>query len=51
MLNGRKSYIVAALGVLFAAWSYWHGTMDFNSAASLVLGSAGLGALRHGVGR
>lgn len=51
MLNGWKTYIVAAVGVIFAAVSYWNGTMDFNAAVAMAIGSAGLGALRHGVSK
>ena len=48
-LNGTKTYVVAATTVLYAVVSWWAGTMDQNAAMAMILGAAGLGALRHGV--
>ena len=48
-LAGKKTYVVAALTIAFAAVEYWAGGMTQKEAVELVLGSAGLGALRHGL--
>ena len=49
MFSGWKTYIVAGVTIVWALVSYWQGTMTFDAATALVLGGAGLGALRHGV--
>ncbi len=49
MLNGYKSYILAALGVIYAISGFFTGHIDANTAFEIVGGSLGLAALRHGV--
>lgn len=48
-LKGRKSYIVAAVTVVYALVAVGWGTGDWSAAAELTLAAAGLGALRHGI--
>jgi hypothetical protein len=49
-LKGAKTYIVAASGLLYAGAHYFIiGDMTSQQAIELALGSAGLGALRHGL--
>ena len=48
-LSGKKTYIVAGLTVLVAAYEFWTGKMTEPQAIEMALGGAGLGALRHGV--
>lgn len=46
-INGHKTYIIAAVTVLFALASWWNGSMTYDQAIALALGGAGLGALRN----
>lgn len=49
MLNGRKTYIAAALAIGYAAFAYFTGHVDAAAAGQLVE-TAVLGAfIRHGV--
>lgn len=48
-LNGYKTYIVAAVTVVFALASWWAGTIDQSAAIAMILGALGLGGLRHGI--
>ena len=49
MLNGYKTYIVAAATILFTLVQYWSGAIDLNATIFAILGAAGLSGLRHGV--
>jgi hypothetical protein len=48
-LKGKKTYIVAGIGVVFAVAEYWAGALNVTDAAYAILGSLGLGTLRSGV--
>lgn len=48
-LSGKKTYIIAVLTILYAIFGYWQGHMEFDDAMQMILGGAGLGALRAGV--
>jgi hypothetical protein len=50
-LAGKKTYIVAAATILYAALGYYTGNLDFNQAVNVALNAAGLAALRAGVAR
>lgn len=51
MLNGWKTYIVAAAAIVYAGYGVFTGQFDANHALEIVFGAAGLGALRHGVSK
>ena len=51
MLSGRKAYAVAVLTILYAASAYFTGNMDLSTAIQMILGGAGLGALRAGIAK
>lgn len=48
-LNGKKTYIVAAVTVAYAAAEYWNGQISQQAAIGMILGAGGLGGLRHGL--
>ena len=50
-LAGKKTYIVAAATILYAALGYYTGNLDLNQALNAALNGAGLAALRAGVSR
>lgn len=49
MLEGKKTYIVAAVLILSAIGQYLTGDLTLSAAITLVLGALGLGALRRGI--
>ena len=49
MLEGKKTYIVAAVLILSAIGQYLTGDITLSAAVTLVLASLGLGALRRGI--
>lgn len=51
MLDGYKTYIVAAAAAIYAGASVWAGTMDLNAAVQLVAVALGLGSLRNAVAK
>lgn len=48
-LNGYKTYAVAVATILYAVFYYGVSQHDWGTAFSLIFGSTGLAALRHGV--
>lgn len=48
-LQGKKTYIIAAIGIAGLWAQVWQGTLDQNTAIDGTLGFLGLGAVRHGV--
>ena len=50
-IRGRKTYFVAVATMLYAIFGYWQGHMEFDQAMQMVLGGAGLGALRAGMAK
>ena len=48
-LQGKKTYIIAAIGIIGLWAQVWQGTMDQNAAIDGTLVFLGLGGLRHGV--
>jgi len=51
LLSGKKAYLVCGVTVLYAILGYSDGRFDFDTAMQMVLGAAGLGALRAGVSK
>ena len=49
-LKGKKSYLVAAALIIYAAAAVYLGKMDYQTAITLVLNGLGLGALRNAIG-
>ena len=51
-LKGKKTYIVAIVGVIFnGAFAMGYISPDFVPAVNVILGFLGLGALRAGVNK
>lgn len=50
-VSGYKTYTVAIATIIYGLVYYGFSQHDWSTAVSLVLGSAGLGALRHGVAK
>ncbi len=48
-LKGRKTYVVAALMIVYAAIGMVLGQIDQDSAVRLILEALGLSALRAGI--
>ena len=48
-LQGKKTYIIAAIGILGLWAQVWQGTLDQSTAIDGTFGFLGLGAVRHGV--
>lgn len=48
-LQGKKTYIIAVLTVIYAILGVILGKFDINTAIGLVLGAGGLAALRNAV--
>lgn len=48
-LQGYKTYILMALGVLYAISGFFTGHVDANTAFEIIGGSLGLGTLRHAI--
>ncbi len=48
-IQGYKTYILAALGVLYALSGFFTGNLDANTALSLGWAALGMAAIRHGV--
>ena len=51
LMSGRKTYFIAVATMLYAIFGYWQGHMDFDGAMKLILGGAGIGALRAGIAK
>jgi hypothetical protein len=51
VIDGWKTYILAAATVAYALGGMYLGHLDPNEAIPLILGALGLGALRHGVAK
>jgi uncharacterized membrane protein YphA (DoxX/SURF4 family) len=49
MLSGYKTYLVAALGAIYALSAYFTGHVDTNMFVQLLQTSLGLGALRSAI--
>jgi len=49
MLNGYKTYIVAAAAIFFAAAQYWDGAIDQTTMILSILAALGLGSMRHAI--
>lgn len=47
LVNGYKTYAVAVVTIVYAVVFYGLGQNDWGTAVTLVLGSSGVGALRH----
>jgi len=50
-LPGYKTYLVAAVTVIYAAAAYWLGEIMFDQAAQMISTALGLSALRAGVAK
>lgn len=51
LLEGRKTYLVAALGVVWVIVGVCFKWLEVNTAVELLLGFLGLAALRAGVAK
>lgn len=49
--SGKKSYLVAAATAVYAIAGAVAGIIDWKHALELILGAAGLGALRAGISK
>lgn len=49
--QGKKTYLVTAAMVLYAAAMWWDGSMTADAAVQLILNGLGLGTLRAGVAK
>ena len=49
ILNGYKTYIVAAAAIFFAAAQYWDGATDETTMILSFLAALGLGSVRHAI--
>ena len=50
-LSGKKSYILAVLGVIYAVSGYILGNLDSKSALEIVWASLSVSALRSGISK
>jgi len=48
-LQGKKTYIVGAVSILYLLTQYWAGTITPQEAVEGLLAVLGLASLRHGV--
>lgn len=48
-LNGKKTYLVAALAIATAAIGYYNGTLTAEQAIEAILLALGISGVRHGV--
>lgn len=48
-LDGKKTYFIAAIGVLFALSQVWSGAITWQEAIELVLPLLGLGSVRYSI--
>lgn len=48
-LQGKKTYLVALVAIIYAVSAYFTGHIGFENATQLVLGALGIGALRNGI--
>ncbi|QDU03124.1 hypothetical protein V6x_28360 [Gimesia chilikensis] len=46
-LNGKKTYVVAALTVIYAVSGMLLGFMDFDASMTLIAGALGLSTVGH----
>lgn len=49
ILEGKKTYIVALVSIVYAAAGAFLGYHDWQYAIMVILGALGLAGLRHGV--
>jgi hypothetical protein len=45
-INGKKTYIVCAAAIGFAAVQFWNGSVDMNGAAQMILTALGAAGFR-----
>lgn len=48
-LNGNKTYLTAAVAVVYAISAALYGAIDANTAVQIVLAAIGASTLRHGI--
>ena len=48
-MDGKKTYVVAVLMIVYAIAGYFLGNLDTNAAGTVLLQGLGLAALRHGI--
>lgn len=51
MLEGKKTYLIAAATILYGALGLALGHLNVDQAAELILGGSGLAALRAGLAK
>ena len=50
-MNGKKSYLVAAVAILYAISGFFFGALDANAAVQIVIAALGLSSVRHGISK
>jgi len=50
-LNGKKTYIVAVLTIIYAVTGAAIGKIDWNTAVGIILAALGMSGLRHGISK
>lgn len=48
-IDGKKTYFITAIGVLFVLSQVWAGSLTWQQAVEAILPLLGLGAVRHGI--
>jgi hypothetical protein len=48
-LNGKKTYITAAAGIITAAVAWWNGSLDAHTALETIWAALMVMGVRHGV--
>ena len=49
ILDGKKTYILAGVTILYAIFAFLTGNIDGNNAVELIMGALGGAALRNGL--
>jgi len=50
-MNGKKTYLVAGVAILYAISGFFFGALDANAAVQIVIAALGLGTVRHGISK
>jgi hypothetical protein len=50
-INGKKTYILGALGIIYAVAGYFTGNLDPQTALGLLWGSSSLLTIRHAISK
>lgn len=50
-INGKKTYILSALAIAWAAYGVYSGNLEQDRAMEIILMSLGFSTIRHGVAK